>query len=624
MTKFWKIKNEVSSKGNELILDGVISSESWYEDEVTPKLFRDELNALNGNITVRINSPGGDVYAGVAIYNALREYDGQVTVLVDGIAASIASIIAMAGDKIVMQPGAMMMIHKASSICYGTSDDLIKAAEYLEKVEVNLVEIYVSRSGLETEKVKALLEAETWMNSEEAVEMGFADEAIPAKTTFTDTVKNIAAAMDLVRPAITQPMMSLRTKIKTQEAAEAPTEPEPLTEETLAEEEAPAEPEAPEEAPVEPEAPVAPEETNQPIKEKPMSDVDTIAKNQVIAPADQATVAPKVTNYLKTKASLEDFANVLKATAGRDGEAVKSAWKDVLVKNGLTDPDYFALPEPVITSIEDAVKASGIYSLLNHTGLDVFKVVWDDTDADIDTSRAGGHKKGDTKDEQVLDFDKRVIRAQYIYKYLVLDKETIRENRSTGALMRFVLNELPVRIIREIERAVVIGDGRDSGNKRHITSFVAIKADVVAENDFAASYTPVEGESRAESVARAMDLLLSEGEVILIAKKGFSTEARFEKNTDGDLMFPIGSSASAVLGVSRIIEPTWFTDATDTAYDAYLVVPSAYKTVGDNSIESFTNFRLDTNENEFLQEIYKGGALASLKAAVGIEAVAES
>ena len=128
------------------------------------------------------------------------------------------------------------------------------------------------------------------------------------------------------------------------------------------------------------------------------------------------------------------------------------------------------------------------------------------------------------------------------------------------------------------------------------------------------------GESLAEAVRRAATLLEADGEVVLIAKKGFAVDAQFERDNSGDLLFPIGTSAEAVLGVSTIIEPTWFTDATDPDNDAYLVVLSQYLTVGDNSVEAFTNFQLETNEQEFLQEIYKGGALVGRKAAVAISA----
>lgn len=620
--QFWNWAND----SNELILEGVIASESWFDDEVTPKMFREQLSGRSGPLTVRINSPGGDVFAGVSIYNMLNEYDGEVTVKVDGLAASIASLVSMAGDKIIMLPGAMMMVHKPWTFATGNADDLTQVVEMLEKTCASMIPIYAERTGQTEAKIEELLSAETWMTGEDAVVLGFATEAEPAKTSLAQSLKNALAFGETVKNAVSQPAMAMLTKLKAQQIevqeAEEVEETDVTVTTSSADEADTTETDVSKTEAAE-KSEDAVEETNETDNGVKMETTqEAIAKAQVLEPAAQAAVdTPNPSDYLKTKASVEDFAKVLRAQAGKNVEDVKAAWKDVLIKNGLADADYFQLPEPVVTSIEDAVKSGEIYSRMNHTGLDVFKVTYDNADADADTSRAGGHAKGDTKDEQVLDFDDRTIRAQYIYKYLVLDKETIRENKSTGALVRFVLNELPVRIVREMERAAIIGDGRVAGtDKRAITSFVSVKSDVVESGAFATSITADAGDSLAQVVAEAADEILADGEVVLIAKKGFKTRARFEKDSNGALIFPAGMSAEDVLGVDTIIEPTWFNDATDPDYDAYLVVLGAYDTVGDNSVEAFTNFKLESNENEFLQEIYKGGALAKVKAAVGITA----
>ena len=632
--QFWKwAKAENSS---ELILEGVIASDSWFEDDVTPKLFRDELAQHPGAVTVRINSPGGDVSAGVSIYNMLNEHNGEVHVKVDGIAASIASLIAMAGDKITMLPGAMMMVHLPWTIAAGNSDDMKQVVEMLEKTGESMIPIYAARTGLSEERVEELLKAETWMTAEDAVELGFADEAVGAKTSLANAMAKIKELTASTQSAIMQPVMSLKgakAEVKddtdtTEKPAEVATEePEtPSADTTESEEEVDT---------TEAEVTESAEENKEPVKEETKA-MTEIAKSQVIEPKDQAPVTPVVNakEWFKSRDAVEAFTNALAENPGKSfaDTEVQNAYKAKQAKAGITDPSVFTLPEPVITSIEDAVKSGEIYSRLNHTGLDVYKAVWDDTDPDTDTSRAGGFnpayesegKVDRTKEQQILDFDDRVIRAQYIYKYLVIGKETLRENRSTGALVRFVLNELPVRVIRELERAAIIGDGRGTGSKRKITSFVSVKADATAGNAFASTYTRQAGESLAEAVRRAATEIEADGEVVLIAKKGFSVEAQFEKDTDGKLLFPIGTSAEAILGVSTIIEPSWLNDTTDTDNDAYLVVLSKYYTVGDNSVEAFTNFKLETNENEFLQEIYKGGALAAAKAAVAISASVSS
>lgn len=643
MTQFWKwAKNEVSSSGSELVLEGVVAPESWYGDEVTPKAFREELAERKGDLTVTINSPGGDVYSGIYIYNELKNYEGNVTVRVNGLAASIASVIAMAGDTVIMEQGSLMMIHQPHVMSAGNADEMRETAEYLDKVGDSLIDIYVSKTGLDRERIVAMMKAETWLDGSEAVELGFATSA-PGASKLSNSVKNVLQYITPVKAAISQPLASLQAKLveeahatDTTEAVDEVVESTDETESTGGDDEKVEQAETTETLEVEETevqevtTPVT-EETNQPVKEEPKAMGNKIAESQVMEPSAQAKVDAPVVNakeWFKTKDAVEAFTMALANNPGKsfNDVEVQDAYKASQVTAGITDPSVFTLPEPVITSIEDAVKSGEIYSRMNHSGLDVFKLVWDDTDADVDTSRAGGFvpSVSRTKDQQVLDFEARVIRAQYIYKYLVLGKETIRENRSTGALVRFVLNELPVRIIRELERAAIIGDGRAGGNKRKITSFVSVKADATAGNAFASTYTRQVGESLAEAVRRAATEVEADGEVVLIAKKGFAVDAQFERNSLGDLLFPIGTSAAAVLGVSTIIEPTWFTDTTDPDNDAYLVVLSKYLTVGDNSIEAFTNFKLETNENEFLQEIYKGGALSAPKAAVAISAATES
>ena len=161
MNKFWKFENKVSSEGSSnLYLDGEISSQTWWGDEITPEEFRNELRQMKGDLTVHINSPGGDVFAGVTIYNALKDYHkGKVVVKVDGLAASIASVIAMAGDEIVMSPGSMMMIHNPWSVGIGSSDELRKAADTLDQIKDSILPIHTERSGLAEDEVKELMDA---------------------------------------------------------------------------------------------------------------------------------------------------------------------------------------------------------------------------------------------------------------------------------------------------------------------------------------------------------------------------------------------------------------------------------------------------------------------------------
>ena len=159
-----------------LFLNGTIAEESWFDDDVTPQLFKDELMAGSGDITVWINSPGGDCVAAAQIYNMLMDYNGNVTVKIDGIAASAASVIAMAGTKVLMSPVSMMMIHNPMTVAFGDSAEMQKAIEMLASVKDSIINAYEIKTGLSRTKLSHLMDAETWMDATKAVELGFADE----------------------------------------------------------------------------------------------------------------------------------------------------------------------------------------------------------------------------------------------------------------------------------------------------------------------------------------------------------------------------------------------------------------------------------------------------------------
>lgn len=180
--KFWNwVKNE-DKEGRTLYLDGEISDETWYGDEVTPELFRRELVSGNGDITVWINSPGGDVFAAAQIYNMLKDYKGNVTVKVDALAASAASVIAMAGTTVQMSPVAMMMIHNPMTVAIGDSEEMKKAGAMLDEVKESIMNAYEIKTGLNRTKVSHLMDAESWFNARKAVELGFADEILENKS----------------------------------------------------------------------------------------------------------------------------------------------------------------------------------------------------------------------------------------------------------------------------------------------------------------------------------------------------------------------------------------------------------------------------------------------------------
>ena len=145
---------------------------------MTPAIFKDELNAGKGNITVWINSPGGDCFAAAQIYNMLRDYKGHVTVKIDSLAASAASVIAMAGDEVLISPTGMFMIHNPSTVAMGDHGDLEKAIDMLNEVKNSIINAYQAKTGMSRAKLSKLMEDETWMDANKAVEFGFADDVI--------------------------------------------------------------------------------------------------------------------------------------------------------------------------------------------------------------------------------------------------------------------------------------------------------------------------------------------------------------------------------------------------------------------------------------------------------------
>ena len=184
--KFWNwlsLKDEVGEEIEERVLEinGEIAAESWLEDDVTPKLFKDELFSGTGPITIWLNSPGGDCIAASQIYSMLMDYPSAVNVKIDGLAASAASVIAMAGTRVYMAPTAMMMIHNPMTLAYGNAGDMSKAIEMLDEVKESIINAYEIKTDLSRAKISHLMDEETWMNAAKAKELGFIDEILEDK-----------------------------------------------------------------------------------------------------------------------------------------------------------------------------------------------------------------------------------------------------------------------------------------------------------------------------------------------------------------------------------------------------------------------------------------------------------
>ncbi len=189
-----------------LFLNGTIAEESWFDDDVTPQIFKDELNSDSGDITVWINSPGGDCIAAAQIYNMLMDYKGNVTVKIDGIAASAASVIAMAGTKVLVSPVSMLMIHNPMTVAYGNSAEMQKAIDMLGSVKDSILNAYEIKTGLSRTKLSHLMDAETWMDANKAIELGFADELMQHSAA-TDEIPVPQVSMMFSRTAVVNSLM---------------------------------------------------------------------------------------------------------------------------------------------------------------------------------------------------------------------------------------------------------------------------------------------------------------------------------------------------------------------------------------------------------------------------------
>ena len=179
MMKFWNWIHD-DSGGRVLRLEGPIDSESFWGDEITPQMFRDELYAEEGDITLWVNSPGGNVFAAAEIYTMLRDYPGNVTVRIASIAASAASVVAMAGNVVQMSPTALIMIHDPSTIAMGNAKDMEKAITTLNEVKESIINAYAFKTGLTRNRISKLMSDETWLNAKKAVELGFAKRRSPS------------------------------------------------------------------------------------------------------------------------------------------------------------------------------------------------------------------------------------------------------------------------------------------------------------------------------------------------------------------------------------------------------------------------------------------------------------
>lgn len=381
-------------------------------------------------------------------------------------------------------------------------------------------------------------------------------------------------------------------------------------------------------------------EENTPAPEEPVqtsSGRKTIIINKANHAAHQSGTV-KFSHDRKTWLDSDDamiaFERALIASDNKGVEAFHREWTDTVNRNmsdtasfGVDDTNVTKfIPTEAITTISDALntRGSGLWNLLRKTGLDRLTIGGNIAGL-TEQTRAHGYpvsEYGQKKKEQKLSFVKRELQADYTYKYITLNKGDIRRTQRPGALLRYVLQELPNYIIQTIERQITLGGYPDMA---HFRSVVTDAADDSISSDwkgnrFALSYHMTENTPLMDFMY-ASHMVRAQGNKVLLCNATTVADLLMSANANGDTYIALGGddTLARALGVNQIITPEWWTDSDNTTTVGVIMSASHYPVVGDTSIEAFTNFALSTNTNEYLQEIYAGGGLDAEKSAVVIK-----
>lgn len=336
--------------------------------------------------------------------------------------------------------------------------------------------------------------------------------------------------------------------------------------------------------------------------------------------------------WLDSDDAMIAFERALIDTDNKGVEAFHREWADT-VNHNMSDTASFGvdadnvnkfIPTTAITTIADALntRGSGLWNLLRKTGLDRLTIGGNIAGL-TEQTRAHGYpvsSYGTKKKEQVLSFVKRELQADYTYKYINLNKGDIRRTQRPGALLRYVLQELPNYIVQTIERQITLGGYTDMAHFRSVVTDAADNSPEWRGNRFALSYTMTDNTPLMDFV-RASHMVRAQGNKVLLCSADTVADLLVSADANGNTYIALGGddTLARALGVNQIITPEWWTDTDDTTTMGVIMSASHYAVVGDTSIEAFTNFALSTNTNEYLQEIYAGGGLDAEKSAVVIK-----
>lgn len=374
----------------------------------------------------------------------------------------------------------------------------------------------------------------------------------------------------------------------------------------------------------------APEEPAQSANKRPLVIINK--SNRAAKQSGVASLSHDRSTWLDSPDAMAAFERTLIDNDNKGVEAFHKEWADTVSRNmagtasfgvSKTDVDKF-IPTEAITTISDALntRGSGLWNLFRKTGMDRLTIGGNILGLS-EATRAHGYpvsSYGTKKKEQTPSFVKRELTADYTYKFITLNKGDIRRTQKPGALLRYILSELPNYIIQTIERQVVLGGYEDMAHFRSITADAADKSSEWAGNKFALSYTMAE-DTPLMGFVKASHMVRAQGNKVLVCNADTVADLLMSANANGNTYIALGGddTLARALGVSQIITPEWWTAKDDVEVAGVVMSASHYALVGDTSVESFTNFALQTNTNEYLQEIYAGGGLDAEKSAVVIK-----
>lgn len=374
----------------------------------------------------------------------------------------------------------------------------------------------------------------------------------------------------------------------------------------------------------------APEEPVQSANKRPLVIINK--SNHAAKQSGVASFSHSRETWLDSPDAMAAFERTLIDNDNKGVEAFHKEWADTVSRNmadtasfgvGGADVNKF-IPTEAITTISDALntRGSGLWNMFRKTGMDRL-TIGGNTLGLTEATRAHGYPVtlyGTKKKEQTPAFVKRELTADYTYKYITLNKGDIRRTQKPGALLRYILSELPNYIIQTIERQVVLGGYDDMAHFRSVTTDAEDKSSEWAGNKFALTYTLTE-DTPLMGFVKASHMVRAQGNKVLVCNADTVADLLVSADANGNSFIALGGddTLARALGVSKIVTPEWWTAEDDKKTSGVVMAASHYAFVGDTSVESFTNFALQTNTNEYLQEIYAGGGLDAEKSAVVIK-----